>query len=519
MRKFVLSVLFGVFLIACNYHAVFQKQLEDVEAVIESNPDSAWVLLGEIPTSLLGDGEERAWYNLLLTEATYKLYKSFKNDSLINYSVNYYERKGNSNRLATALYYKSAVHKELENKEKAIQCLKMAEKLSIIGEDELLRNKIYGLLYEINLYSRNLILAEEYALKYLRSSEILERPDLIAWAYSHLAVVNSWSGNEKEFEKYMNLALIYADSCDVRGKSQIFCNFANNLIQNNQYVEAKIYLNKAVTLQSTADEYILLGQIYEHEGDTLNARLNWEKALSFNDPLYSVYAYKYLSRQYYDNRNYKLALLMWARGDSVSVIHQTNMYQSKLTEIQKQYDTAVMEKALTEKKNKWLTLAIITLIILFMVLLGLLFYVRKAKIYKGIINQKIEQIYQNDLKIKLLEDRGQDFEHEIEVLKDQTYMMKEATIQTLGRGKLIYDAMMNRERIYNFTKKKEQDFVDYYAFTFSEQYHVLIAPYKSPTLRHTTYLIMRQMGLDDKTIGTTLNIADSTIRNYRYRLK
>ena len=30
---------------------------------------------------------------------------------------------------------------------------------------------------------------------------------------------------------------------------------------------------------------------------------------------------------------------------------------------------------------------------------------------------------------------------------------------------------------------------------------------------------MRQMGLDDKTIRNLLNVTDSTIRNYRYRLQ
>jgi DNA-binding NarL/FixJ family response regulator len=39
------------------------------------------------------------------------------------------------------------------------------------------------------------------------------------------------------------------------------------------------------------------------------------------------------------------------------------------------------------------------------------------------------------------------------------------------------------------------------------------------TLRLTTYLVLQQMGLDDKQICELLNITDSTVRNYRHRLR
>ena len=105
------------------------------------------------------------------------------------------------------------------------------------------------------------------------------------------------------------------------------------------------------------------------------------------------------------------------------------------------------------------------------------------------------------------------------VLKEQIERFKESSAQRLGRGKTIYEAIVNDEKIHELTRAREQDFIDYYAYTFDKQFHALILPYQKLTLRHTTYLVMQQMGLDDRKIAEILNVTDSTIRNYRHRLK
>ena len=114
MRRFFAIILSVMILLGCSQLSSYQHQLEQAEAVIEDNPDSALVLLNGIPASLVSDGEERALYNLLMTEATYKLYKPFGNDSLINYSIDYYSKSNNDNRLATANLYKGGLYYRLK---------------------------------------------------------------------------------------------------------------------------------------------------------------------------------------------------------------------------------------------------------------------------------------------------------------------------------------------------------------------------------------------------------------------
>ena len=142
-------------LLGCSQLSSYQHQLELAEAVIEDNPDSAWALLRDIPASLVSEGEERALYNLLYTEASYKLYKQIDSDSLITYSVDYYSQTGNKQRLATALFYKGGVRYYMEDKNGATLDIKQAEELAKNSDDELLKCKIYELLATINHHEQN----------------------------------------------------------------------------------------------------------------------------------------------------------------------------------------------------------------------------------------------------------------------------------------------------------------------------------------------------------------------------
>lgn len=163
-------------LLGCSQLSSCQHQLELAEAVIEDNPDSALVLLNGIPASLVSDGEERALYNLLMTEAAQKLYKPFVNDSLINYSIDYYSKSNNVNRLATANLYKGGLYYHLKNIDKATFYAEQAEELTMNSDDELLKCKIYEMLAIINFNTKNHQLCQHYANLLLESSIKLNAP-------------------------------------------------------------------------------------------------------------------------------------------------------------------------------------------------------------------------------------------------------------------------------------------------------------------------------------------------------
>lgn len=493
--------------------------MEAAEAVIEDNPDSAWIMLRDIPSSLLSDGEEKALYNLLLTEAAYKLYKPFKDDSLINYSITYYKQHNNQPRLATAYYYKGSInYDELGNKEQGVLFYKEAEELANKGNDDLLKAKLYESLRNMNAQIGDQQLAMHYSELFLASSKKLGTPIYIANAYENMASDHGRVGNTEAENNYRDSSLYYVSMCDDRDKARIYANYANTLIKNKRYTEAKQYLMKAVKLRPEANRYVMLGKIAKQEGDTIEARRNWEKAITFNEPRFSITAYKHLANMYIERGDYLQALWQVAKADSINVSYQEHKRTLELAEVQRKYDKAVVEKALTERKDLWLTLTVIAMSVLMMALLAVIYFIRKNREYKSIIDQNIEHIFQYKQRIDFLTSMGAEFEEETKSLQEQMMKLKQATAIRLGSGKIIYEAVVNGNKPHNFTKEKEQDLIDYYAFTYSKEFHEMIKPYRSLTLRHTTYLILEQMHFSDKQIGEILNVTDSTVRNYRHRL-
>ena len=519
MRRFFAIILSVMILLGCSQLSSYQHQLELAEDVIEDNPDSAWVLLSDIPASLVSDGEERALYNLLMTEATYKLYKPFGNDSLINYSIDYYSKSNNVNRLATANLYKGGLYYHLKNIDKATFYAKQAEELTMNSDDELLKCKIYEMLAIINFNTKNHQLCQHYANLLIESSIKLNRPMWLALAYETKALVSSNLGDSKQALDDMQLCMNHAEQCNDSDKVYIYTNYANTLYSEGKYSEARPWIEKAIQIKPLASQYVTLGKLFHLEGDTLQARLNWEKAVTMGEPQYTINAYKYLARLYNERRNYFKVAQMLAKADSVQTIFHEELRTTQLAEIQHRYDRAITEKALAEQKNKNMVIIGVALMALIVALLAIIYYQRRARRFEGVISDFVENIKAKEQRLAQLENSGKDRDNEIALLKANIENIKQASADRIGRGKELYELIAKKEKPMAFNKENEQDFVDYYAYTYHEQYVRLVMPYHHLSLRLTCFLILQEMGYTYNDIADLLCVSVSAVRNYPQRLE
>lgn len=519
MRRFFAIILSVMILLGCSQLSSYQHQLEMAEMVIEDNPDSAWVLLSDIPASLVSDGEERALYNLLMTEATYKLYKPFGNDSLINYSIDYYSKSNNVNRLATANLYKGGLYYHLKNIDKATFYAKQAEELTMNSDDELLKCKIYEMLAIINFNTKNHQLCQHYANLLIESSIKLNRPMWLALAYETKALVSSNLGDSKQALDDMQLCMNHAEQCNDSDKVYIYTNYASTLYSEGKYSEARPWIEKAIQIKPLASQYVTLGKLFHLEGDTLLARINWEKAVTMGEPQYTINAYKYLARLYNERRNYFKVAQMLAKADSVQTIFHEELRTTQLAEIQHRYDRAITEKALAEQKNKNMVIIGVALMALIVALLAIIYYQRRARRFEGVISDFVENIKAKEQRLAQLENSGKDRDNEIALLKANIENIKQASADRIGRGKELYELIAKKEKPMAFNKENEQEFVDYYAYTYHEQYVRLVMPYHHLSLRLTCFLILQEMGYTYNDIADLLCVSVSAVRNYPQRLE
>ena len=511
------SFLFVCILVCGCTSSPYGERLVALEELSETHPDSTLRMLETIPVSELNEGEERAMYYLLTTKTLYKLGRPVDGDSLIDYCIDYFSKAGSTYHLANAHYYKGMVCYQLGRKDEAIVRLKDAERLAKKDTSELLRNKVYENLFKVNYDAHNFELSLDYAHLFLNSSKLMEDRELVCRALGHLSVTNHILGRRDSEHYYQNKCMAMMEDSDEQAP-YYYTNYANNLIDNGEFAEAKVWLLKAMNIKPTASQYYLMGRVMQHEGDTMGARKSWEKVLEFGKIKNAIEAYRSLADLHFSRGDYKRAFEAQKLADSTYYEYGLQIRTTRLNDVQRRYDLMTDEKAAVESRERWLLLAVFAMGGLLFVMAVALFYLLRARKYRGALEKQTAINDQSQKEIQHLQSEEQAQRKEAIAHKEQIQMMKNASSERLGRGRKLYETINNGGKPGRFTTTDEKNFVHYYIYTFSEQYDEISRPYQSLTLRLKTFLILQQMGKDNKEMQRLLDIKESTIRSYRYWL-
>lgn len=105
MRKLFTILIVTITAISCGKIKDTHNTLNDIETFINERPDSALTILDSFDTSLLDHKSVWAHHSLLHAQAKDKCYIDETNDSLMTQVVNYYEGKGDKEKLFKSYYY------------------------------------------------------------------------------------------------------------------------------------------------------------------------------------------------------------------------------------------------------------------------------------------------------------------------------------------------------------------------------------------------------------------------------
>ena len=126
-RTVIYLLLLATLCMGCGGHG-HMRQLERLEAQLDTAPEAVRLALDSIPFASLGD-EERALYAILRTQADYKCDLPLTTDTLIRHAVNYYQTSHPDYRAAMAHYSLGCVYTELGDNEEAIHTRASAVRL------------------------------------------------------------------------------------------------------------------------------------------------------------------------------------------------------------------------------------------------------------------------------------------------------------------------------------------------------------------------------------------------------
>lgn len=286
MRSFIIYLnfvsLLAVCLFACNHHSS-NPMLQQVDSLLEMKPDSALTILKNI--SVLEDLPEvdKAYYALLLAEATDKnKLPLLPCDSLLNFALDYY---GDDDReKAVALMYKGRLLAEMDDEKAAIEMnLKALEILQDYPVDTKYRRLIYsalGLRYgNCGLNDKALEVLHQslhysfdakdtaiayinigyiYGMRNMQDSAITYQRKAVKYAMrskDRSMILTSWHNLSICYRHFENVdsAVVYAYKVLQHlsygnGKADAYYNMGDLYVDLEQYDSARHYLEKSLFL-------------------------------------------------------------------------------------------------------------------------------------------------------------------------------------------------------------------------------------------------------------------------------
>lgn len=379
--------------------------LSQIENCMESNPDSALILLKQIPHPENLSGKAQADYALLMTQAMDKNYIIPASDSLISFAVGYYgSHSENSMAMGKSYFYYGRVMNALKRDEDAMKYYLLAKKIFDDTKEYKMRGLISEEMGNLNwkqdMYENALInyqdshkyftLANDYpcisfALRNIGRTylSMIGKLDIANTYYQKALQTAHENKCGTEFTILQELGLLYRVQQD--------------------YKKAEYYLLQAVNLDlrnlAKSEIYLSLGYTYLKMNDVLNA----EKYLkmSFDSPkiLTKLDAYNTLFKLEKSRGNLLTALDYKEKADSLSLIANDKEARTTVAELQKKYENEKLQKENLQMKVEFKNVVIFSLILFFIVVFLVCFYIYKNRTTKKKIRGIERKIVENEEEI------------------------------------------------------------------------------------------------------------------------
>lgn len=541
MRSFIIYLnfvsLLAVCLFACNHHSS-NPMLQQVDSLLEMKPDSALTILKNI--SVLEDLPEvdKAYYALLLAEATDKnKLPLLPCDSLLNFALDYY---GDDDReKAVALMYKGRLLAEMDDEKAAIEMnLKALEILQDYPVDTKYRRLIYSAL---GLWYGNCELNDK-ALEVLHQSlhYSFDAKDT-AIAYINIGYIYGMRNMQDSAITYQRKAVKYAMRS--KDRSMILTSWHNLSICYRHFENvdsAVVYAHKVLQHLSygngKADAYYNMGDLYVDLEQYDSARHYLEKSL-FLSPSRSI-PYWSLAVMEAELGNFKSA---YHYLDTFVMVQDSLDNSELLTELQHlvykhQTELRVKDEQIKSKRIiRWIVF--VSVIICFVVALIYQRWINKKNNQQALYRQSLQyahekqdmmqqRIEENELTLALLQDRENQNLDEID--------KKERLIAQLKQEKLelrtwtfwqtpIYKKVMSLSEQKEVDKKARKVMTDVEREKLKKTVFEIYADYISPlqaqysqlTEDDLLVLCLQEAGISPLAISLCFGHTDTVALNQR----
>ncbi len=398
MKHLLAVILAVVGLVAvvtgCGGSPSYDARLVAADSLMHDLPDSALALVQAVDTASLPREGDRAYRDLLLTQARYRCYITATSDSDINRALGYYrQHDGEREKLTRAYIYKGAVMEELGHPDSAMLYYKHAEATAAptdyfnLGYTKMRMGALYTEYYDLNGID---ILKYEDALKLFTHINDEENIYICLNNLGCLYRESQPQKAEKLLKKALNISMRAKDTAHLVEDYHALMVLYYYDNQNDKALETAIKVAELQHRDLSFEFYTSAANVYARAGLVDSAVSSLNKACEFNyqgNDEYRLFILESLceialakhdikSHQYY---------LQQSKHLSDSLI--TNPTKMKITESEdianKRQNVSLNRNYLSVKK---IIVCILFVASLLLISLTLLYHFR-ANRYRFIINQ------------------------------------------------------------------------------------------------------------------------------------
>ncbi len=392
--RFPFFLFFSIVITNCTQPT---SELLKAESLIENKADSALYILQQLSPKKYQSEENRALYGLLMTEALDRLKLPLQPNSLLDFSLSYYEKHPDPVRLANCYLYKGRKYKYAFQYDKASSLFVHGLELIENRNEYLLSARLNFDMADISNYQKEYAIARQNYIKayylYLRvKSEYFVNTTLLSIGISY--------NNEKQYKKAQKYFYrVYLNTNDSLTKGLAIQNLGINYYALKQFDSAQYYLrkslpfpyiqtNKAIRYYYLADLYFDLN-IFDSAGYYAKQSFNYNPDIITRRECYRILVNTYnatgdicrLKKSMADYQNCNdsiLKIYAQPKGSYIENLHHTK----------------------TESKQNKLKLWIVICILFILIILAFLLIRRLRRHSKKTIKQTEEKHIRNKAEIR-----------------------------------------------------------------------------------------------------------------------
>lgn len=404
MKYIFYLLLVGItFFTSCRNESTERQLINDAEALLISNPDSAYLLLDSITMADNLSDKLLARWCMLYGDVADKLHKDMPYVSQLLRARTWYEKHGTPYQQAQIGLYLGRSYVEDKEYMKAmdayVQALDIAEKAKEYNVAGYISSYM-GDLYEMKGFS------SEALVKYHRASDnFLKAGNKRSYAISFRDMARTLV-----YQDSTSLALEYlfkADTIirklnDTEALASIQNGLGNTYAMLDDTVNAEYYYTKSLKTSSinNAPTYLALCNLYINK-DVNKARNFLDKAkLSLGDNLYTSVAIIY--KQYElekNNDDTRLALFHLEQyQNALDSIYDLNT-KNDILDIEKRYNHVILLNENNKLRNKNLIDAILLTVIIIVCMIVFVIYQYRNKLKNKKLYEQEIKLKQNDIRI------------------------------------------------------------------------------------------------------------------------